>query len=384
MVPSMVDQHTSVVFDYYPRGEPVIINDAMEEAMHAVLDETGETKQGSDLATEALRDEGIRQLEKDPSLGDALREAYEASTVNLVSPTVGRGPLNNPVKHGDRVRTQLARWQARFDTLDWLHKATSPGQAREIVDGGGVGIVLNVQNIGVEVYDNLSELEVLNNFGVQIMQLTYNCQNLIASSSNERIDGGISTHGLDVVETLNDLGVIIDVSHLGTESIHDAAEHSRAPIAGTHMPQNDYDYEEESIDEKISAIAASDGYVGLTILPAFVAPHDQENAFEVFFDRLDHVVSVVGADHVGIGTDWGRWTVAQPPRLQRATQDKYDKASYDVTIEAGLGFGPMETYADWPAIPEELDNRGYSEEEIEKIAGENFMAFWDRVSDHAA
>lgn len=369
----------SIVFDYYPRGTPVVYNEAMEAKMNEVLEGEELTGRIGDLATEALRDEAISQLRTDPDFREEFRANYEESGVTLVSPTVGRGRLDDPVTQIERVTHQLARWHAMIHELEWMHLVTSPDEARAVADRGEVGILLNVQNIGVEVYENLARLEEMHNFGITIMQLTYNSQNLIGSSANERVDGGLSEHGIDVVEKLNEMDVIIDVSHVGTQSIRDAAEASSSPIIGTHMPQTTFDYDEGLIEERVEPIAASDGYVGLTILPAFVAPDRQDEAFEIFFDRIEYIADLIGVDRVGIGTDWGRWTVAQPEPLQAATRDKYLRTKHYKQIKTGLNFGPMTRYADWQEMPRELEARGFTESEVAGICGENFMSAWERI-----
>lgn len=365
------------VFDYCPRGMPVILNETMEAVMRNEL-ATGEVGRATaDRATEAYRSEGIRQLRTDPDYREALRAAFEESTVNLVCPTVGRGALNDPVNHEKRVRLGLSRWQARFDELDWMHKATSPDRALEIIEAGDVGVVLNCQNIGVELFEDLSQLDIYHNLGVRVFQLTYNTQNLIGSSSNERVDGGLSNHGVDVVGRLNELDVVIDVTHVGRQTTRDASEVSDAPIAATHLPQAEDEFDTGVFEEKVRDVADSNGYVGLNFMPAYIAPGEQEKAFDIFFERMAYLVDLIGIDNVGIGSDWGRWTAEQPEALQKHLQAGYEAKGSNTS--AGSTFGPMERYADWHLVREGLTEHGFTEEEAVKIAGQNFLDFWQRV-----
>lgn len=372
---------TAPVFDYFPRGMPPILNEPMREVMQAVLDDGPVDGPTGRLAIDTYRDEEVRQFRTDPAYAERMHQAWLDAGVNLVSPTVGRGQLNNPVRYGERVRQHLARWQARIDSVDWLEKATSPDRAQALIDDGKVGVVLNTQNLPVEVFDDLDELERLYNFGVRIMQLTYNTGNLIGSSSSERVDGGLTAHGLEVVERLNDLGVVIDLSHCGRRTVLDTVEATEVPVAATHTSARALeDHPRAKHDDELEAIASVDGYVGLIILPTFVSPDDPDSTYERWFDHVAHVVDIVGIDRVGVGTDWGRWTAEQPDVLKPYIAASYDGGSPDDLSRVGLTFGEMREYADWRVIPEGLEAHGFTADEVDQIIGGNFMAFWRRVA----
>lgn len=366
----------SVRFDYFPRGTPFITYDAIEAVMDASLEAGDET----DDTIAKIREEEIRELRRNPAFAEALHDAFAASGVTLVSPTLGRASLNNPVTHEAVVRNEAARWQARIDHLDWMHKAPTPAAAREIAERGELGVAFNVQNLGAEVFDSPSVLETLYNYGVRITQLTYNTQNLLGSSSMERVDAGLTDHGLDVVDRLNDLGCMIDLSHSGPRTTLDAAERSRAPVAATHtMCGALVDHERAKSDEEIEALAASDGYMGLILKPSFLSPGRADQVVDAFVDHVEHLESIIGVERIGIGSDWGRWTLEVPEKL-RPSMAAFYRQMGDERSNTGVSFGAMERYAEWDFIPELLAERGYSESEIRGITGENFVAFWERVA----
>lgn len=367
---------SSPTFDYFPRGTPLLVTDRMEETMNDVL-EAGGT---AGAAYDALEEAQVRQLEEDPSFRTELREAYDEAGVDIVSATMGS--LDQRLDFPEGVRRDLARWQSRFDSVEWLRKVTTPEEARRVTADGDIGVVLNVQNGGAAIDGDLEETTRLYNSGVRIVQLTYNTQNLVGSGCTERVDAGLSNHGVEFVAELNDHGVIIDLSHCGRETTLDAIEVSEKPVAITHaFCEALAKHDRAKSDDELRAIADVDGYVGIVAVPFFLGPNESEPSFDLFFDHIDHAVDVVGIDRVGIGTDWGSWTPELPEQLHDGIKASFEamgfREEHGVTI--GEGYGPMDRYQDWPAIPEGLANRGYSEAEIEGILGRNFLEFWDRI-----
>ncbi len=363
-------------FDFFPRGTPLIVSDEMEAAMWAALDA------GADAGTayDAIENEQVRQLEEDPSYRSRLRQAYDDAGVNLVSATMGS--LDASLSFPEGVRQDLLRWQARFDAVDWLEKVKTPAEARNAVERGHVGVVLNVQNGGAAIDGDLAETERLHQAGIRIVQLTYNTQNLVGIGCTERVDAGLSNHGVEFVERLQDRNVVIDLSHCGRQTTLDAIEVAEGPVAITHAFSGALaDHDRAKSDAEMEALADVNGYFGVLAVPFFLAPGEPTPEFDVFFDHVDYAISKVGIDRVGIGTDWGSWTPELPEPLHDGIKEAFAGMGFreEHGVSIGQGFGPMDTYDDWPAIPEGLRERGYSEEEIDGLLGQNFLDFWEKV-----
>lgn len=368
---------TSLVFDYFPRGTPLLVTNEIESAMYEMLDAGGTAGEAYDAMEQAQVD----QLKTDPDFRDALREAYEEAGVNLVSATMGS--FDRSLSFSEGVRQDLDRWQARFDTLDWLHKVTTPEEAQQVVEDGGVGVVLNVQNGGAAIDGDLDETAHLHNAGVRIVQLTYNNQNLVGAGCTERVDAGLSNHGVEFVSRLSDRDMIVDLSHCGRETTLDTIDITDKPVAITHSLCGALaDHDRAKSDAELRALAEVDGYFGVLAVPFFLAPGESNPDFDRFFDHVDHAVSVLGVDRVGIGTDWGSWTPELPEPLHEgliaAFKEMGFREEHGVTI--GEGYGPMEEYRDWNVIPDRLAERGYTESEIKSILGANFLDFWERAT----
>lgn len=364
------------VFDFYPNGTPLVLSDRMEAAMNAAL--TAGRPAGG--AFDAMGNAQVRELRENPHYREQLREAYAASGVTLVSPTMGS--LDRTLSYPEGTRQDLSRWQARFDAVPWLRKATSPEAAREIVADGDVGVVLNTQNVGAAIGGDVEAVEELYNAGIRIGQLTYNTQNLVGHGCTERVDAGLSYHGVEVVERMNDLRMVVDLSHCGTQTTLDGVDISEDPVAYTHTFSAELsNHDRGKSDEELEALRDVDGYVGVLAVPFFLDPGNSDADFDLFFDHIDRLVDIVGVERVGIGTDWGSWTPELPEALHEGFQAAFEsmgfREEHGVTI--GKGYGPMERYEDWGTIPEGLADRGYDEDERRLLLGENLLSFWERV-----
>lgn len=364
------------VFDY-TAGRPHLVSDRIHSAMEDAKDAPG-----SESVKTAYEVTFLDELASNPEYRSAYRDIFEQAGVNLNSITVS-------YRDGPGVFT-FSRVQSIVDRVDWLHKVVSPDHARRVADMGAVGYVINTQSLGNQIGADLSEVDTLYNVGYRIFQLTYNDQNYIATGCQEPNDGGLTRFGRDVVDRLNELGGVIDLSHCSRRTALDTIDRSSRPVAFTHSACKSLAepaFRRTKSDEELKALAEGDGYLGLVAVPLFLAPdannptvHDPDAGIDAFFDHLEHAISILGIDRVGLGTDFSN-TDANAPELyieehKRAAAMRGAPEGHGSYYRQGLGeFG---TYADFPVIREGLDER-FSEPEVRKILGENFLSFWERV-----
>ena len=249
---------------------------------------------------------------------------------------------------------------------------------------GKVGFVLHFQDTR-PIETDLDYLEVFRTLGLRVLQLTYNTQNYVGSGCCERHDPGLSSFGLRVVEECNRRGILIDLSHCGYGTCRDAIRHTRKPLALTHVgayalcPATG----RNKPDDIIKAVGDTGGVIGI----AFFAPLVKRNVetHEVLLadvddviDHVDHVVKLVGVDHVGIGSDLSNYyarTLEMPPF---SSIRSYRPIRPDV-----FGVGPVDRYDPWtvgldsharmPNLTRGLVKRGYSDQDILKILGGNWL-----------
>jgi membrane dipeptidase len=212
--------------------------------------------------------------------------------------------------------------------------------------------------------------------GIRIIQLSYNDANALGCGCTEPNDTGLTSVGQMVVQIMNKLGMLVDLSHVGNRTGRDATELSEEPVALTHAnPLALLDKARNKPDDLIRLVAEKGGVVGVTPYASFCksAP-GQRPTMEDFLDTLDYVVQLIGIDHVGVGTDKfeGR------TELQYYTdfQSRYPKLMVPFEHRHVVGFS---TISNWPSITEGLIRRGYSDEDCGKILGGNFFSLFKKI-----
>lgn len=296
----------------------------MNDAIEGMVSD-GHTR---DECWEAIWDHEVRRFESDEAFRSEIREIYDTADVNLLSVTLWvheSGVAEHVGQHRD-----LARWQARFDAADWLRKVTSPAEAHAVAEDGNVGIVLNTQNVGGAIDGSLGTVDVLYNEGVRLFQLTYNRQNMLGTGCNDSSGGGLSDFGRDVVNRIEKLVGVVDVSHCGKRTTLSAIEYADAPVAVTHSTCQSVapNYRGKS-DEEIEALGAADGYMGIAALPWFIAPDSDGPTLNVLLDHLERAASILGPDRIGIGTDFFPADTQFPSELLKYYKEYIIRLGFD-------------------------------------------------------
>lgn len=274
--------------------------------------------------------------------------------------------------------------------------AYSPQDIRAIHEKGKRAILIGIEN-GGPIEGSLRLLRDFYRLGVRYITLTHNGNNDICDSSSTDTPrwNGVSSFGKEVIKEMNRLGMLIDVSHISDKAFWDVLEISSAPVFASHSCTRSLCAVNRNLtDDMIKALAAKGGVIQITFCSFFVDEEymraatkndlalepqkkilaekykDNQEAYwnalielwkksgppapklESLIDHIDHVVKLVGVDHVGVGSD-------------------YDGAgSYPQGLEDVSGF-PLITY--------HLLKRGYSEEDIKKILGGNFLRVFEKA-----
>lgn len=300
----------------------------------------------------------------------AWRDAWYDSGVDAGSCTVGVfGPYGNWTYQ--QAVHDLALWQRRFDTLDWLEKVRAAPDVERIGAGGRKGVILNFQNARA-IEDRLDYLDFFYDLGVRVVQLTYNSRNLLGDGCTERNPAGLSAFGVQAVGRMNELGMLVDLSHCSIPTTVDGIDISHRPVAVTHsVCRAVHDHARGKTDEVLEAIAASGGYFGVCTVPFFLTGSGRPSIHD-FMAHFNHAVSIAGADSVGIASDWDRL----PPSMQaiygdvvRAELNFREEDAIDPTLETE----GLESYDRLGNVTRAFVAEGYSDEEIRGFLGGNFL-----------
>ena len=233
---------------------------------------------------------------------------------------------------------------------------------------GAIGFMPTLEHLAIG--KELNRLDTLHGLGVRLAGLTYNRKNYIGDGQFERNDGGLSNFGIEVVRRMNRLGMAIDVSHASFRTAMDAIEFSEAPIAFSHNAA----YTLRAVprcrcDEELLACAQKGGIIAITAVPNSLSD-DPDQTIDCVLDHYDYMVNLVGADHVGIGTDTNVGSHVDFHRVVLGRSLDQLPAPY---------LNGLESPADGKNIVRGLIRRGYSDEDVKKIAGGNVLEFLRRV-----
>jgi membrane dipeptidase len=259
---------------------------------------------------------------------------------------------------------------------------------------GRVGLIYGFQNATPFGRDE-RHVAVFHALAVRIVQLAYMTGNLLADGCLEPRDAGLSLFGRAVIDELNRLGILIDLSHVGERSTREAIDHSTAPVAFTHAnvralantPRN-------KRDDALRAVAERGGVVGFTSLPGFVTNDPREATLDRYLDHIDYAVDLIGIDHVGIGLDFTeghvegslqptapRWGGANVPDGTAGLAAMLPEVPADRIAE--LVYRPYATGIaasdEIPNITEGLLRRGYSDPDVRAILGGNWLRLFGQV-----
>ena len=270
----------------------------------------------------------------------------------------------------------IARWNGWFRAHDDLIvKARTAADIRHAKQEGRTAIILGFQNTSA-FEDKLGAVELFKDAGVGIAQLTYNTQNLAGCGCYESRDSGLSDWGRELVAEMNRVGMLIDLSHVGSRTAEDTIRESAKPVAYTHcLPSSLKQHPRNKSDEELRFIAERGGMIGVTMFPAFLK-RGMESTVDDYVEAIEHVVSVAGEDHVAFGTD-----ITQGHGQEFFEWITCDKGEARKLVDFGeiAGLEGVETIGDMPNLTRAMERAGWAHARIRKVMGENWLRFLAEV-----
>ena len=270
----------------------------------------------------------------------------------------------------------VARWNGWFrDHGDLIVKARTAADIRQAKADGRTAIILGFQNTSA-FEDRLGAVELFKDAGVGIAQLTYNTQNFAGSGCYESRDSGLSDWGRELVAEMNRVGMLIDLSHVGSRTSDDTIRESSKPVAYTHCcPSALKPHPRNKSDAELRFIADKGGMIGVTMFPAFLA-RGADSTVDDYVQAMEHVISVAGEDSVAYGTDFTQGHGRD--FFDWITSDKGDARSLIQFGEIPSLEG-IETIGDTPNLAQAMERASWSEARIRKAMGENWLRFLAEV-----
>ena len=238
--------------------------------------------------------------------------------------------------------------------------ATSSSDVFDIVNSGRKAVMIGVEN----AYPIAENIDIINEFyerGARYMSLSHNGHNQLSDSNTGESDGfylhnGLSDLGKKAVIRMNELGMIIDISHPSKESIIETLELSKAPLIASHSSARQLCNHARNLDNELLELIKQNGGVVQTV--AFATYLKEESTYDPskvsvkhLVDHIDYMVSYMGIDHVGISSDF----------------------------DGGGGVLNWKDASETFNVTHELVKRGYSKEQIKKLWGLNLLRVLDEV-----
>lgn len=303
-------------------------------------------------------------------LADAQASGLTAANLTIGSVGIVDGAFENTVH-------QIAVWERDIDRhADVLMRIRTAADLQAAKTTGRLGLIYGFQDT-LSIGDDLDRLATFHGLGVRIIQMTYNRRNLVGDGCLEPANAGLSRLGREMIERMNELGILVDLGHGGRQTTLDTIAASKKPVAITHtgcaaladLPRN-------KTDEELRRLAEKGGVAGIYLMP-FLRTQGQPMAEDVL-RHIEHAVDVCGEDHVGVGTD-GRISPVHltPEYIEQHRSDIKERRRLGISApgesEGSYTFVPdLNTPRRFETIAWHLSRRGHADARIAKILGGNF------------
>ena len=229
------------------------------------------------------------------------------------------------------------------------------------------------------IEDDIGLVEILHRLGGRFMQLSYNNQSLLATGCYEENDPGITRMGKEVIKEMNRVGMVVDMSHSSERSTFEAIELSSRPIVISHAnPSFWHPAKRNKSDQILRKLSENKGILGFSLYPHHLN-NSSQCSLEDFCLMIARTADLIGIDHIGFGSDLCQDqpnSIVEWMRVGKWTKE----IDYGEGSASNPGFPDMPSWfrdnRDWHNIIEGLKKHGFSNDEINKIKGENWLSFF--------
>lgn len=290
--------------------------------------------------------------------------------------------VNNKSGHLDWVRMQKAQIALQFlsiyiepqyktscplsrtmEILDYFYQIQKEGNGQpftirskkdlQTLNNTVPRVLLAIEG-GEAIKGKLSNLRIFFKLGIRSLTLTWNQRNEIADGIWEKeTRGGLTTFGREVVQEMNRLGMLIDVSHLAEPGFWDVLSLSKKPVAATHSCcYSLHQHPRNLTDAQLQALAQNQGIVGINFYPNFLGANPHSMTIEDVLRHLEYAVNIAGVDHVGLGSDFDGIEL----------------------VPCGLEDGTK-----LPCLIDKLIQLGWKDDQIKKIMGGNYLRVLQQI-----
>lgn len=259
-----------------------------------------------------------------------------------------------------RVLAHFRQWLRRHsDRYLLVEKAAHVHEAKR---SGRLGVLFDIEGT-VALGDQLSMIELYYDLGVRWMLMAYNRNNSVAGGCLDQ-DQGLTVFGRTVLDEMARVGMVPCCSHTGWRSAREVISYVDGPVIFSHSNAHAvYPHPRNIPDELIKACAATGGVIGVNGIGLFLGDNDSRT--ETWFSHLDHMVQLVGPDHVGLGLDYV-FDMSEIDAFHKSRPDLFPATGHSPTFQS---VEPERI----PFLAQAMLDHGYSNESIMKILGGNYL-----------
>lgn len=233
---------------------------------------------------------------------------------------------------------------------------------------GKTGLMMGFQNAHA-FEDQVGYVQVFKDLGVGVVQMCYNTQNLVGTGCYER-DGGLSGFGHEIVAEMNRVGIMCDLSHVGSRTSEEVILASKKPVCYSHcLPSGLKDHPRNKSDAELKFIADHGGFIGVTMFAPFLK-NGINSSIDDYVEAIAYIVNIAGIDQVGIGTDF-----TQGHGYEFFEWLTHDKGYARRLTNFGKIVNPegIRTVGEFPNLTEALLKHGFSATDVARIMGGNWV-----------
>lgn len=283
---------------------------------------------------------------------------FKASDINggifvvWVDPPYDKNPKYRTKQILDKIKEEI---KDSHDIVQIVKKSEDFDIANE---NNKIAILIGMEGLQA-IDDNIDDIEKLYSLGVRHASLTWNEENKLATGAKGNIDRGLTEDGARLIKKMEQLGIILDVSHANEKTFWDICKVAKKPFIASHSNCRSLcDVARNLTDDQLREIARRNGVVGVNSYEEFVSSDLEKRTVDNLVDHIDHMVEVMGIDHIGLGFDFAEYLNTDTLKHYVSTYTYGVKGLEDTTKAKN--------------IIKVLEKRGYSKEDIEKISYKNF------------
>ena len=268
--------------------------------------------------------------------------------------------FNTPDPEGFFLKSLRHMSEELYHAKDIIHIVKEPSSFKEATRLDKFAAMLGIEGLP-GIGENLDYIYLLERMGIRHIGLTWNEQNAFATGQRGDVDRGLTSLGVEAIKVMEELKLLIDLSHANDKTFWDVAKQAKKPFFASHSNSRSLCPSMRNLtDDQIRCIGECNGMIGLNSYHGFISEREDEKNLDFLLNHMEYIAEKIGLDKIGFGFDFAEY--------------------YNVTAEVDdEGLEGIKDVTQIKNVIKALEKRGYSTEDIENIAYRNFLSFFERV-----